>query len=357
MTLCREAGLLKDWRFWLGTLVSAGCLALSMRGVDFSGLGQVMAQARWAWLLPALALYLAGYWSRCSRVSQLMRPVKDVPARRIVAPLMVGFLFNNILPGRLGEFVLAWLLGRREGVSRTAAFAAVVLSRILDGFTILCFFLFGLLSFLPMGGGLEQGGAVLILGHSFARQEILGKVYLAAILSLLVFGAVLLGCFCLMVWKEWTLSMVERVLYLLPARISRASVKALERFIGGLDILRDPRALFGIFLFNFVPWGLEAFTYLFAGWCLGIDLNLRQVCLVMGMTNLAMILPAAPGGIGLFEFAGLQAMALFGFPSDRSLAFMLLVHLIILLPINALGAFFMLREGISFREALAGGRE
>lgn len=349
--------MFKDWRFWLGIAVSLGCLALSLRGVEWSGLGQVMAQARWAWLLPALALYLAGYWSRCSRVSQLMRPVKEVPSRRIVAPLMVGFLFNNILPGRLGEFVMAWLLGRREGVSRTAAFATVVLSRILDGFTILCFFLFGLLTFLPLSGGPQLGGTVLVLGHAFARQEILGKVYLAALLSLLVFGAVLLGCFCLMVWKDWTLSLVERVLFMLPERISHGSVKALEKFISGLDILRKPRALFGIFLFNFLPWGLEAFTYLFVGWCLGIDLNLRQVCLVMGMTNLAMILPAAPGGIGLFEFAGLQAMALFGYPAGPSLAFMLLTHLIILLPINVLGAFFMLREGIGFREALAGGRE
>lgn len=276
----------------------------------------------------------------------------------MVAPLVIGFMFNNILPGRLGEFVFAYHLGKKEGISRTTSFAAVVISRILDGFVILCFFLFGLVAFLPLAGGQQVGaGNLQVAGLVISKVEILGKIYLAGILGLLIFGAVFLGCFGLILWKDLAIGLIHRMLAIFPERISRGGKEALEKFIAGLLILRNAKALLKVFLFNFVPWGLEALTYLLTGWALGLDLNFRQVCLVMGMSNLAMILPSAPGGLGLFEFAGLMVMLLFGFPSDLSVAYILLIHAIILIPINLWGFYHLGREGLSFRQALLEGKE
>lgn len=140
--------MIKDRKIWVGLLFSALALAWAMRGVAWADLARALAAAQWWWLLVAIPFYLVGYWSRAERVAQLLEPIKPVKRDRILPPLVIGFLFNNILPGRLGEFVFAYLLGQREGVSRTAAFAVVVLSRILDGITIVAFFLFGLFAFL-----------------------------------------------------------------------------------------------------------------------------------------------------------------------------------------------------------------
>src|SRR6185369_3531162 len=124
-----------------GTAISLLLLGLSVKGVDISQLTASLSTAQWSWMALALPLYLVGYWSRARRVSQVLAPIKHVPTNAVLRPLVIGFMFNNILPGRLGEFVFAYLLGKREGISRTAAFAAVVVSRILDGFVIICFFL------------------------------------------------------------------------------------------------------------------------------------------------------------------------------------------------------------------------
>jgi len=349
--------MIKDRKVWLGLLASALALGWAMRGVEWARLAQTLASAQWWWLLLALPLYLVGYWSRAERVAQLLEPIKPVKRDRVLPPLVIGFLFNNILPGRLGEFVFAYLLGAREGVSRTASFAVVVLSRILDGITIVAFFLFGLFAFLKVGGqdpG-QAGQMVEVAGMQLSRHDLLGKVYLAGIGGAILFGLVSAACFLLIAWQDLAMKLVDKMLAVFPARFSEKGRQALEKFIAGLGILKDPGRLFGVFLFNFVPWGLELFTYYFGGRVFGLELTLRESALIMGMTNLAMILPSGPGGLGLFEWGGMLVMALLGVEKATAFAYIVMVHAIILLPINVWGAWFLWREGISFSEALATG--
>jgi uncharacterized protein (TIRG00374 family) len=347
--------MLKNKKIWIGILVSLACLGLlafSMRGIDWLKLKESLGQARWGWMGLALPLYLVGYYSRARRVSQILTPVKLVPTSRCLPPLVIGFMFNNILPGRAGEFVFAYLLGKREGISRTASLAAVVISRILDGFTILVFFLFGLFAFLSVGAA--QGSQVLnVAGMEITKDALIGKVYLAAIWATLGFGLVFGVCFCMIMWKEFTSSLVGGMFKLLPERFSDKGLLAFEKFVSGLDILKNPKALLGVFFFNFVPWGLELLTYYFTARTFGLDLNLRQCSFIMGVTNLAMILPSGPGGVGLFEFGGMVVMTLYGLEKTVALAYIVLVHAIILLPINLWGFYFLWHEGISFSDALS----
>ena len=329
--------------------VSIAFLAWAMRGVPMADLGAALAQADYRWLLLAVPFYLVGYYSRATRVSQLLAPIKPVPSKRVLPPLVIGFLFNNVAPGRLGEFVFAYLLGKREGTSGTATFAVIVLSRILDGITILAFFLFGLFAFIPFGSPL--------MAQPDPHQDLLGKIYLAGILGAILFGLVSAACFILIAWRDVAMAVVDKMLVIFPPRFSRAGKNALEKFIGGLSILKDPGGLFRIFLFNFIPWGLELFTYYFTGRAFGLDLTIRQAALIMGMTNLAMIVPGGPGGIGLFEKGGMIVIGLLGIEKALGLAYILVVHALILLPINAWGAYFLWHEGISWQEALQGSRE
>lgn len=345
--------MLRDRKFWLGLAFTAAALWWAMRGVDLGLLWRTLATAQWQWLLLGLPLYLVGYWSRARRVSQLLAPIKPVPTNRVLPPLVIGFLFNNVLPARLGEFVFAWLLGKREGISKTASFAVVVLSRILDGITIVAFFLFGLFAFMKLGS--QAGGEVEMVevaGVLLSRHDLLGKVYLAGIGGAILFGLVSGACFLLIARRDLAVQLADRVLSVLPQRFSLAGQGALERFIRGLDILQEPGRLFGVFLFNFIPWGLELFTYYFGARVFGLELTLRESALVMGMTNLAMIIPSGPGGLGLFEWGGMMVMALLGVEKTVALAYIVMVHAIILLPINVWGAWFLWREGISFGEAL-----
>ena len=349
--------MIKDRKLWIGLAASAAALAWATPWSELPKVWDSLVAGHWWWLLAALPLYLVGYWSRAARVAQLLEPIKPVKSSRVLPPLVIGFLFNNILPGRLGEFVFAYLLGAREGVSRTATFAVVVLSRILDGITIVAFFLFGLLAFLKVGGQdpAAAGRMIEVAGMQLSHADLLGKVYLAGIGGAILFGLVSAGCFMLIAWQELAMKVVDRMLSVFPEHFSLKGRQALERFIAGLGILKDPGRLFAVFLFNFVPWGLELFTYYFGGRVFGLSLTIRESALIMGMTNLAMILPAGPGGVGLFEWGGMLVMALLGVEKVTAFAYIVMVHAIILMPINLWGAWFLWHEGISFQDALRSG--
>ena len=45
---------------------------------------------------------------------------------------VIGFAASAVLPARAGEVIRPYLLARREGLSATAAFATIVVERILD---------------------------------------------------------------------------------------------------------------------------------------------------------------------------------------------------------------------------------
>src|ERR1035437_479245 len=102
----------------IGILVSLGCIYLVLRGVDLGKTADLLAGARPAWLLLAVAGVTADLFFRALRWQCLIAPIKSVPLRRLSAYMMVGYLANNVLPARLGELVRSHYLGDREGISR-----------------------------------------------------------------------------------------------------------------------------------------------------------------------------------------------------------------------------------------------
>jgi hypothetical protein len=134
-------------KVWLGVAVSAVLLWVATRGVHLDEVLQQLRQVRPAWLVPVLISIFLRFWLTAVRWQLLLRPVKRVGVHRLFAITMIGFMANNVLPARLGEFVRAYALGRSEALPPSLPFATIVIERIFDGFTLLLF-LVGGLSFL-----------------------------------------------------------------------------------------------------------------------------------------------------------------------------------------------------------------
>jgi hypothetical protein len=65
-----------------------------------------------------------------------------VPASRStprIAATTIGFAANNLLPARIGEFARAFVMGRTGKMPVSAAFASMVMERVLDGFVCVGF--------------------------------------------------------------------------------------------------------------------------------------------------------------------------------------------------------------------------
>jgi uncharacterized membrane protein YbhN (UPF0104 family) len=62
--------------------------------------------------------------------------------------------------------------------------------------------------------------------------------------------------------------------------------------------------------------------------------------------NLATALPSAPGYIGTFEAPGVAVLRAFGIPGPAAIAYTLVLHLVLWLPITLVGLLLFLREGL-----------
>ena len=144
-------------KVWLGVAVSAVLLWVAVRGVSLDEVLHELRQVRPIWLVPVLASIFVRFWLTALRWQLLLQPVKRIGVHRLFAITMIGFMANNLLPARLGEFVRAYALGRSEALPSSLPFATIVIERLFDGFTLLMF-LVGGLSFLrpepdpPLGG-------------------------------------------------------------------------------------------------------------------------------------------------------------------------------------------------------------
>ena len=79
-----------------------------------------------------MGLTLFSFWVRALRWRSLLSGGRTASLDSLYSATMIGFMANNVLPFRLGEFVRAWALARREKCSTTMVLATVVVERVVD---------------------------------------------------------------------------------------------------------------------------------------------------------------------------------------------------------------------------------
>ena len=317
-------------RLWLGIAVSLVLLWVAFRGVPLEELGHSLRQIRPLWLLPVLASILVRFWLTAVRWQVLLRPAKRIGTHRLFAVTLIGFMANNVLPARLGEFVRAYALGRTEALSSSLSFATIVVERVFDGFTLLLFLVVGL-SFLDPQPWLLWSAAAA------------GALYLAALGVLL--GLRRPGGAALSAWLVgW-----------LPAGLRVRVSGLLASFTLGLQVFDDPRALLAVAGLSLLIWlinvaGIQAMFATFA-----LDLPVHAAMLVQAIIAVAIVLPSAPGYVGTFQVATVAALALFAVPEATALSLSLVYHAVNYVPITVVGLVYLSAMNLTLGELRAAG--
>lgn len=320
----------------LGTLagfaISAIFLFLALFRVDFNQVAQAIAHADYRLILLSAVFTLLSYVLRTMRWRRLLLPHKAIPTPRLFPTLVIGFALNNVLPGRPGEFARAFMLGQREKLSKSLAIATVVLERVADGLTLIAI-LAALAFFIELPGWGQQ----------------------VENLALLIFGAALLFML-LMLWREkWMTHLLHRVIHILPPKYAHRIANMFASFVMGLHSLRSPRDTLAIIFFSLAVWSCEAVSYFLVLSAFHLFTSPAESALaalfLMVIVNLSISIPAAPGGIGPFEAAGILALSAFGVSKDLALPAVLISHMVQYGLITGLGVIFMAREGIKLSQA------
>lgn len=92
-------------------------------------------------------------------------------------------------------------------------------------------------------------------------------------------------------------------------------------------------------------WVVEAGLYWGVMKAMGLQLSFQSLLMVVGIVNLVLLVPAAPGGLGTFDAATKSMMELFGVSPENALSYALLLRVALWLPVTLVGAFFFVKEG------------
>jgi hypothetical protein len=336
--------LFKSRRFWIGIAFSLLFLVLFLYRVDFRKMGEALGTANYLFILPGLALYFIALLFRTVRWRFLLSPIRPFGVGRLFPVVVIGYMANNLLPVRLGELVRAYYLGEREKVSVSASLATIFLERIYDGLTLLFFVAVAAL-FLPLAGlvkGLGQASGIpwTLLAVATALPFLVAMAYLT-----------LLATFPrLRVTVDWLAA-------LLPGRLRPRARELIGLFIQGLASLKSPRNLVFLFLLSVPVWFFEGAMYLVIGYSFGLPgsfIGFGQLVgvmlLVTAVSNLVLSLPSSQGGVGPFEFFGAATLVLLGMNSEVAKAYIVALHIALLVPVTLLGLLLLWWENISLAQ-------
>src|SRR5687768_2668673 len=127
-----ETGLRNVIRTVVVIGLAVGLLAVFLREADLSQVWSAMASARADLIWLTIGLTALTYVVRAERWKYLLEPLGPTRFRTVFRTTVIGFAASAVLPARAGEVIRPYLLARQEGLKATAAFATILVERILD---------------------------------------------------------------------------------------------------------------------------------------------------------------------------------------------------------------------------------
>ena len=298
----------------LGVAVSLVFGALAVRNVDFRVFWDGLTTMEYVWLVPALVALVATFYLRAVRWRLLFAQQTRPPFRAALRALLIGLFFNQILPLRAGEAARVVALNQESGTSRAEALGTAVVERIYDVLALL---------------------VILFIAWPFLPT--LGWISGAATFALVFVALVAVAAVCLFVFGASLLRLALAPFALLP-RISRGRTDAAaSNLAGGLGILHRPRFALAAFAVTMLSWLVAGISY----WCVlqGFDFGpgLAGALLLLVTTNLALVIPSLPAGVGVFEAATILTLASFDVGDSEALACAVVLHSVNFFPYIAAG--------------------
>jgi glycosyltransferase 2 family protein len=332
---------MKRWQsILIGVVVSVATLAFALRGVRIDQLGDEFVRGRYVYILPALVFVGLGLALRAVRWRALLN-------RRITMPhsfniLNVSYLFNTLLPLRLGEVARAFLATRLEPpIAMFTSLSSVVVERLTDVLAVvICIILAILIA--PVTPEIE------------GAARISGIIAVAGMLILAVFAA----------RRSFAHRLLDVALRLFPF-LERLHTRDLaDHVLDGIAPLGSVRGSAAIFSWTAIAWVTSVIQTFVLMYVFYDQPKWNAALLMTAIASLAIALPAVPGSIGPFEagmVAGLQiaGMADPGNPQSqaRAAACAVLIHIVTVASYAFLGVLGLSQERISLGEVVRSARQ
>ncbi|MDH5492104.1 MAG: flippase-like domain-containing protein, partial [Myxococcales bacterium] len=231
------------------------------------------------WSIPTYVVLLAiTHLLRASRWRFLIRPVKPIPFKEVLALNWIGFFAIFALPLRIGEVSRPALTKIRHGIPISVGFGTIAVERVVDGLlTSFC-----------------VAWALFALPHLEVDDPLVRNLPLYGYATLALFGSafIALGLF---LWKRaLAVRLVERFVGALSPRLGVFIAEKVGGVADGIRSLADPRLTTLFLLETLAYWGFNALgMWVLAIGC-GLPIGPEHAVAMMGILAIGILLPAGP---------------------------------------------------------------
>lgn len=335
---------IRDKKFLIGSALSLTLVIFLFRKIDYGQLLTAFREMDYRYLVPALVSTLVSYWFRAVRWRLLLMPLKATRMKNLFPATIIGYMGNNLLPARMGEFVRAYALARSESLTTSGVFASLVIDRLCDGFSVLLILVITLFT-VRLPYGMEQVQRTLEMGG----YAIFG-VYALAVSFL----------FGLKRWNQTTVRIITTLLQPLPERFSEKIVSLIDAFMGGLRLSLHPAALGAVIVTSLAIWTTAIWPIDLTLRAFGIVLPASASLFIMIFLVFAVMVPASPGYVGTYHAACVYGLMAFNVEKEQALSVALVIHALGFFPVILLGLWYLGKAKLSLRsirEETAGGSD
>ena len=339
---------------FLGSAVSLAALYFAFRDIPFGDLLTYLLSIDYVWIVPSVILILFAFCLRAARWVYILASDYAVSFRQAFHPMMIGFMINCILPGRVGEIVRPVILNRNESIPVSTGLATVVVERIFDLVVLLLLFLLISLNIrISPDVGIDFGGYHIdrdVLSTAFKGMLQLSILLIAGLLLVSishtrqVLKRVVLGAPGLLPFIE------NDTKVRITAKVGTPIAGIIDNIASGLALIKKPKRVAACLLYSMAVWFFTALSYyVFSLGCPEVKLSFSAMTAVMVIICFAIALPSVPGYWGLWEAGGMFAMLLFGVTEKEAAGFTLANHVVQIIPVVIVGLGSAWASGISIR--------
>jgi hypothetical protein len=308
-----SSGRLRTVVALVGVPIGLVFLWLAVRNADLDAVRDSLRKADAGLVALAIGAFAVVYGLQSAR----WRRIAATPAVRLprfYEMTVSGLAVNNVLPGRLGDFLRARWLGLAARMPAGKAFGTVILDRALDLVVLVGLLIVGIAAVASSEWLVElaAAGAVVVLG--FVGALVFSRTYI----------------------DRRDRERRERGLV---RRLVRDTVERLAEPLGRRHLL----VWLGLSLGAWAMWAVAA---LLVARSLDIELSLTDALFVTAVLNLGSAVPSSPGYVGTYEWLGVASLGLLDVDHEPALAFTILVHAAWYVPTTLFGAVALGARGV-----------
>jgi uncharacterized protein (TIRG00374 family) len=281
------------------SLLACVLLFFAFRGVNWKEMLGTMRQGRLEYLSLAFFLLSISIFIRGLRWRVLLSAEKLLPVLTVFWATAVGYLGNNFLPARAGEFIRTGIISRNSGIGVSFVLATTLTERIMDAVTLVLIAVVALRSL----AGLPDWLRVATQGM--------------AILALLALSVILIA--------PRIAGLIKKVLAMLPLprTFGARLIDLTEQFLLGMRAFQHPKRALSFIVLTLMIWLMDSLVAISVAWALNLSLTLPKALLLLAALGLSSAVPSTPGYLGIYQFVATTILIPLGFSRSEALAYII----------------------------------